>query len=833
MDSFYVELPSSTPFPGNKTSDYLVKLPNILDLSDGNWTVALSSISYPLSFSGVDEEQLIIINYNNGTKTTINLPKRLQYSSIKQFENVLNDTILGKLFNETKVGIRTKRDSRPRPPAKTQPKQELDNRPRPPAKTQPEQDTDNKPRPPAKTQPEKGTQPPLTQEQTKDERPKPPLKDVIEDKATEKPHPPTKPRPEKQPEADKEKEKQEQLPTKPETLPEKPQEPEKKEETTKERPRPPTKEPPMTKPETKKQPESEEEKDDRPKPSPKTMPEEQHEEEAEKTLPHIQLDEKDKQALETAKRVSIGLLKEVETGFDKMEEFYKETNEIIVFVRGHSVPENAIAAMKLKNSITSEDVLVTNLQNAAVIALNKAREGKVKASIEYANQNVKGAKIATDQIKKARKDMLGDMTKSGYVKEFEKIKDRVLEYFEKFAKEVGLPSRNLKKIYEDGITFARQIEKVYYEINEIYNELSSIMDDVKKIETPEADNVLTTMEPIIALKSFVYPLYVKLLELKQELEKNYDERKVETAQKTLEQIKTINHIILIEKEDLNTARQIKDRTVKAYNKLKTIEARKNFDILKKSSQIQNDEEKTDEWHNSDEINKHTRVFGEESYSEGHIPKTIIMSEKIDNDIVDSWNVYDSKEIDLFSYRKDEIENRIKHSLSNKIEITGVKELIRSDYQQIYFYYDEDQLQRFYFWTSTNDLFKIKHVQLSRQLAYMLGFEANIKGTIVNNSFAKYSPDVTGGLHSFYVYSPNLIANSIIGNQYGPLLRVVDVDLSSNKKVEQTIYTQEFHHKILLKQIPEIRIKILSNSGRPIEFNWGECRVSLHFRRSIF
>ena len=36
MDSFYIVLPSNTLFPGNTTSQFTVKLPNIIDLTDGN-----------------------------------------------------------------------------------------------------------------------------------------------------------------------------------------------------------------------------------------------------------------------------------------------------------------------------------------------------------------------------------------------------------------------------------------------------------------------------------------------------------------------------------------------------------------------------------------------------------------------------------------------------------------------------------------------------------------------------------------------------------------------------------------------------------------------------
>ena len=57
MESFYVVLPSNTIFAGNTTSQYTVKLPNIIDLSDGRWEVALSSITYPLTFSGVEKRK--------------------------------------------------------------------------------------------------------------------------------------------------------------------------------------------------------------------------------------------------------------------------------------------------------------------------------------------------------------------------------------------------------------------------------------------------------------------------------------------------------------------------------------------------------------------------------------------------------------------------------------------------------------------------------------------------------------------------------------------------------------------------------------------------------
>jgi hypothetical protein len=114
MDSFYIVLASNTPFPGNKTSDYIVKLPNIIDLSDGNWSVALSSIVYPLSFSGIEESQTITITYNDNSTVVIDIPKRLQYSSINQFANVLNDTIHQTIFNKKNLHGKTRETRSPK-----------------------------------------------------------------------------------------------------------------------------------------------------------------------------------------------------------------------------------------------------------------------------------------------------------------------------------------------------------------------------------------------------------------------------------------------------------------------------------------------------------------------------------------------------------------------------------------------------------------------------------------------------------------------------------------------------------------------------------------------
>jgi len=112
---------------------------------------------------------------------------------------------------------------------------------------------------------------------------------------------------------------------------------------------------------------------------------------------------------------------------------------------------------------------------------------------------------------------------------------------------------------------------------------------------------------------------------------------------------------------------------------------------------------------------------------------------------------------------------------------------------------------------------------------MLGYVQDHDGFVTKNSFARYNPMFQG-------YSIFLCLCSKSGCKFRnrqsirPLLRVINVDTESKSKVVETIYTQEFHHKVLLKQIPEIHVQILSDTSRPIEFNWEI--VLLHYTLDV-
>jgi hypothetical protein len=97
MDNFYVVLPSNTPTEGNKTSHYTVRLPETLNL-DSNWTVALSSIIYPISFTslGTQENQFITIKKDVGPEEKISIPS-MNYLTIANLEKGVNDAVVSNI----------------------------------------------------------------------------------------------------------------------------------------------------------------------------------------------------------------------------------------------------------------------------------------------------------------------------------------------------------------------------------------------------------------------------------------------------------------------------------------------------------------------------------------------------------------------------------------------------------------------------------------------------------------------------------------------------------------------------------------------------------------
>uniref|UniRef100_A0A914N1P6 Uncharacterized protein n=1 Tax=Meloidogyne incognita TaxID=6306 RepID=A0A914N1P6_MELIC len=124
---------------------------------------------------------------------------------------------------------------------------------------------------------------------------------------------------------------------------------------------------------------------------------------------------------------------------------------------------------------------------------------------------------------------------------------------------------------------------------------------------------------------------------------------------------------------------------------------------------------------------------------------------------------------------------------------------------------------------------VQYIQLSRQLAYTLGFDSE---KVHSGQVAKYMPDISGGVRQFLVYAPRLVENSIIGNVTAPLLRVVNVGGKPGESISE-VYMTEHHHRLLGKRHPDITIEIRTLTGKLVKFHWGTCILTLHFQRSLF
>lgn len=119
------------------------------------------------------------------------------------------------------------------------------------------------------------------------------------------------------------------------------------------------------------------------------------------------------------------------------------------------------------------------------------------------------------------------------------------------------------------------------------------------------------------------------------------------------------------------------------------------------------------------------------------------------------------------------------------------------------------------------------VNISQQLAYVVGLEST--KLPASGNYASFSPDMLGGISSLYVYAPGLIESVIIGDTTAPLLRIVHVKGMPDDNVED-IYAAVQYHKLLVKELSEIKIEIRTATGRLIPFEYGNCILTLHFRK---
>uniref|UniRef100_A0A183BRD5 ATP-binding protein n=1 Tax=Globodera pallida TaxID=36090 RepID=A0A183BRD5_GLOPA len=123
--------------------------------------------------------------------------------------------------------------------------------------------------------------------------------------------------------------------------------------------------------------------------------------------------------------------------------------------------------------------------------------------------------------------------------------------------------------------------------------------------------------------------------------------------------------------------------------------------------------------------------------------------------------------------------------------------------------------------------RIQNVELSEQLAYILGFNTRRMTNALN--VARYQPDMKGGVSNFYVYAPGLIEPVIVGDVVAPVLRMVNIRGPADDMIEEC-YTAVQYHSLITKEIAEIFIEIRTSTGALMPFQYGTCTLTLHFKK---
>ena len=137
------------------------------------------------------------------------------------------------------------------------------------------------------------------------------------------------------------------------------------------------------------------------------------------------------------------------------------------------------------------------------------------------------------------------------------------------------------------------------------------------------------------------------------------------------------------------------------------------------------------------------------------------------------------------------------------------------------------------------LFSGEEIELHPTLAQLMGFDDH----------RHYSPELLplpegeeqrtrikaarqGNMNSLYynmfVYS-SICANSIVGNQYFPLLRTVNVQGEEGDYVHKT-FENEHYVKLASDSLSRVDIRITNDQGELVKFTYGKVIVKLHFRK---
>lgn len=732
MDNFYVVLPSNTPIEGNKTSHFTVRLPETLNL-DSNWTVALSSIIYPISFTslGTQENQFITIKKDVGPEEKLSIPS-MNYLTIANLEKGINDAISSNITETSR-------------PKRAILEEEGELKPPETVEESPEtiaavEEFLKKQKEGTKTLDAAIQKAPDDQTQKTVEEPPQTIAAVEEHKN-------------KQSEKDKQsKEKVEQ-----------------KSETTKEGLKTP--QPVVETPETIAAVQDFLNKNkDRINVVDETSAIDNKIEEI-AVKEQVILSKEDQKKIDTAKRAGDRAWNQVKAAITETQNLaersraLRQKSELLRRKFPDIVKELYEQIFQKSKEIQYDSEKITE-------EAKKARNAKDDLERFYNEGNVPGARKSTDLIKKVEKDVNIIMNNSsrlfaGY--QDNNFQDGVRELANRIKSlvENTLPEEKVEDIDED-------IEQILKDEGIEIKDSQQIDDEILPDKIPAKEKTIINL-PIIETDDKIDEWEIKKIKPKPSARKE----KVTTTWS------------LNEENYDDEVEFLPKKKIEIINKKPTPVHIKGFYIP------DNDDD---------------QAF-EDSLPELPVPQALIQEKPI-ADLTIPEQIHDN------------LRKRLEQAALRK-RLEKIRKLSNTQYptQMIEFKYDSTY-QKFYVVMRQG----IKSINLSDQLAYILGFRNNAE--ITPGEMAEYMPDLSGGVKQLYVYAPKLVENTMVGDQTAPLLRVINVQGKPGDIVE-SIYSSEFHHRLQTKRISDITIEIRTSTGEFINFHWGNTVLTLHFKRSLF
>ena len=129
--------------------------------------------------------------------------------------------------------------------------------------------------------------------------------------------------------------------------------------------------------------------------------------------------------------------------------------------------------------------------------------------------------------------------------------------------------------------------------------------------------------------------------------------------------------------------------------------------------------------------------------------------------------------------------------------------------------------------------------LTKKLSVLMGFEKNVfdntntilddeRANVIKRHYSSSFPDLKAHLHFMYVYS-DLVKETLVGDQYTPLLRCVNVEGRFGEQVDH-VFNYLYFKKINKFVVNDISIKLCDQTGDLMQFNYGAVLVTLCFRK---